>query len=78
MTQHGVRAIRQNRGHEDTTPFEPPMADRVHASMHAMQPSPRQSTLDGTRVEPEVDQLPQSDHSVLPRGQFCDFPVTWM
>ena len=53
------------------------MADRVHASVHAMQPTRRDRVIDCVAGHPELEQLPPSDHSELPRRKLGDQTSQW-
>jgi nicotinate phosphoribosyltransferase len=50
------------------------MADRVHATVNAMQPPGRDPVLDGAGAEAEFKQLSKGDHAVLAGCDFGDPP----
>jgi hypothetical protein len=45
------------------------MPDRVHPSVHDVQPAALHTVVDGATPEPERQELPPRDDAVLPRGQ---------
>jgi hypothetical protein len=45
------------------------MADRIHPSMHAMQPAPARAPSHRLPAEPKSKQLGEGDDTMLPRGE---------
>jgi hypothetical protein len=78
MTQDSFRPAGQNCSNENTTPVEIAVTDGIDPLVQAVKPPPPDSRFDRVGFEPERDQLPQSNHPVLPLGQFGDLTITWM
>jgi hypothetical protein len=65
MAEHGLRSAAQES--RDPSPFarEFAAADRVHASVHYMQPASRDPVVDCLGGEAEREQLRARDHPML-------------
>jgi hypothetical protein len=53
------------------------VTDRVHTAVHRPQPPSAQPVLDRSLPQPNLNELPMSDATVLPIGEFPDLGITW-
>jgi hypothetical protein len=65
MAQDGPLAARQHARQPDGFLAENSMADRVHASVHGMQPSLAQTVVDGPLAEAKARELSSRQNTVL-------------
>ncbi len=66
--QHCRRPVREDRRQPMSLATEPPVADRIHALVYAMQTPLGRSLAYGVRAEPEGSQLGEADQVVLALG----------
>lgn len=72
MAEGGARTGSEHSGHPAPARGEHPIADRVHAAMYRVQPTPGQTAADRTTPDPELAELVSGDNSVLALGKLDD------
>jgi hypothetical protein len=75
MTQHRPGAAGENGGHPAAFVAEDRVTNRVHPTVHEMQPAVRKSQLDRTSAKADGPQLGPGDDPVLPSRQVRQHPV---
>jgi hypothetical protein len=75
MTQHGGGPTGEHRGDPPRLRGENTVANCVDAAVDGVQPTPLQAVIDGSRAEPDVEQLRSPDYPVLATRQFGDHSI---
>jgi hypothetical protein len=78
MTQHGGRSYGEDGSHQPAPTAEEPVADRINARVHDVEPTAAQPVVDGAPRRTRRDQLSPSNDAMLalrqPRDPMVDRP----
>ena len=72
VAEQGVRSAGHDRRQPMPHARDRLSADRVHAAVQAVEATRRCPVTDGARPEPDPQELPASDHTMLTIGKFSD------
>ena len=72
VAEERALTTRQNGGHETAERAQSHVAYRIHAAMDRMEPPGSDAVVDRPLAQPQREELPTSDHTMLQTGKFRD------